>query len=572
MWWPGALWAMALAVLALPSWAQTQAPDAASQEGLRRQEERARLSAEPPPAPSELKAQPSAPATTLPDNESPCFVVTDITLQGKDAQRFRWLQDAALPFMRRCVGVQGLNVITFALNRQLQDAGYATSRVSLPQQTLASGTLELQVSVGRVESIVLADSGAPAGGWGTWRNAFPLSEGDMLDVHALEQGLEQMKRLPSQRVTTRLEPGTQPDTTRVVIDREPTSLRERIRGSIGLDNSGSAALGRGQLSANVALDNPLGLNDVVSLSFSSNAEHVQASHRSQSASVNYSIPWGYNTFSASASASRFAQTVQGTTVNFLSSGTSYSQSLRWDRTVLRTSSAKGGIYADLSSRRAQSYIDDTELVVQRRRTTQIETGVTWRQLFEQSSLDVSLGLRRGMPWNSAQDDLPTAATGGLTLRPQLWLLNASYDTAVPWFKDLPLAYSLNLRGQSTHQQTLSIDQMAIGGRYSVRGFDGDSVLLAESGLIARNELSTPAAALTAWTGSPASWLLAFDYGRVWGPSAGGLVGNKLAGLAVGARVRGKALQVDFTLGTPLYAPAGFKTRRVNAYVSTTYVF
>ncbi|MBC7377433.1 MAG: ShlB/FhaC/HecB family hemolysin secretion/activation protein, partial [Burkholderiaceae bacterium] len=469
-------------------------------------------------------------------------------------------------------------VITVALNKQLQDAGHATSHVSLPQQSLASGMLELQVSVGRVESIALADSGNPTGAWGvwgawgTWRNAFPVSEGDVLDVHALEQGLEQMKRLPSQRVSTRLEPGAQPDTTRVVIEREPMSLRERIRGSIGLDNSGSAALGRAQLSANAALDNPLGLNDIVSLSLSSNAEHVQASHRSQSAGINYTIPWGYNTFSASASASRFAQTVQGTTVNFLSSGTSCSQSLRWDRTVLRTSSAKGGLYADLSSRRAQSYIDDTELVVQRRRTTQIETGVSWRQLFEQSSLDVSLGLRRGMPWNSAQDDLPTAATGGLTLRPQLWLLNASYDTAVPWFKDLPLAYSLNLRGQSTHQQTLSIDQIAIGGRGSVRGFDGDSVLLGESGLIARNELSTPAAALTAWTGSPASWLLAFDYGRVWGPSAGGLVGNKLAGLAVGARVRGKALQLDFTLGTPLYAPAGFKTRRVNAYVSTTYVF
>jgi hemolysin activation/secretion protein len=544
----------------------------ASQEGLRRQEERARLAAEPPPVPSELKAQPPGPAIKLPDNESPCFVISDITLQGKDAQGFRWLQDAALPFMRRCVGVRGLNLITATLNRQLQDAGYATTRVSLPQQSLASGTLELQLSVGRVESIALAAGGNAAGAWGTWRNAFPLSESDVLDVHALEQGLEQMKRLPSQRVSTRLEPGSQPDTTRVVIERDETSLRERFRGSIGVDNSGSAALGRGQLNANAAFDNPLGLNDIVSFSLSSNAEQVQASHRSQSASLNYTIPWGYNTFSASASSSRFAQTVQGTTLNFLSSGISHSQDLRWDRTVLRTSSAKGGIYADLSSRRAQSYIDDTELVVQRRRTTQIETGVTWRQLFEQSSLDLSLGLRRGMPWNSAQDDLPSAAAGGLTLRPRLWLLNASYDTAVPWFKDLPLSYSLNLRAQSTHQQTLSIDQIAIGGRYSVRGFDGDSVLLAESGLIARNELTTPAAALTAWTGSPASWLLAFDYGRVWGASAAGLVGDRLAGVAVGARVRGKALQLDFTLGTPLYAPTGFKTRRLNAYVSTTYVF
>ncbi|MBC7378032.1 MAG: ShlB/FhaC/HecB family hemolysin secretion/activation protein, partial [Burkholderiaceae bacterium] len=151
---PGTLCAMAVAVLPLPLWAQTP-PGAVSQEGLRRQEERARVTAEPPPASSELKTQPPARAITLPNSESPCFVVTDITLQGKDAQRFRWLQDAALPFMRRCVGVQGLYVITVALNKQLQDAGHATSHVSLPQQSLASGMLELQVSVGRVESIAL---------------------------------------------------------------------------------------------------------------------------------------------------------------------------------------------------------------------------------------------------------------------------------------------------------------------------------------------------------------------------------------------------------------------------------
>jgi hemolysin activation/secretion protein len=497
--------------------------------------------------------------------------VHDIELTGIDADRFEWLSNTTQPYLNQCIGVAGLRQIAAALDARLIEWGYVTTKVSLPQQNLAGGTLRFHLHVGRVADIrlVKAEKDKPADdAWGTWRNAFPVSAGDVLNVRDLEQGVEQMKRLPSQAVATELVPGAEPDTSVVNIMRRSGSLAERIHGGATLDNSGSRVLGKTQLSGYLSLDNPLGLNDILSVSVSTNAEKLHADHRSQTLAFNYSIPWGYNTFTISKSNSRFAQTVQGTTVSFLSSGSSRTAEFRWHRSMLRTSAAKFGVYAAVATRRAESFLDDVELIVQRRRTTSFETGITYRQLIGEAALEFELGRRRGMPWQSAQDDMPTAAQGGLTLRPEIWNLSAAYSR--PFHIDAtPVQYMAALRGQRTRNTTLSVDQIGIGNRFTVRGFDGEGVLLAESGYFLRNDLATPAKLID---GIDMLAFIGVDIGRVWGPSAVNLVGTKLAGAAIGLRGKYKSLQFDFSLGTPLYKPAGFQTARWNSYLSLTYAF
>ncbi len=547
-------------------------PAQAVEEALRRQEDRARELQQQTQTKSDV-LKPQAPVTlsaTLP-KETPCFVITDIQLTGRDAARFGWLGDASLPYLGQCAGVGGVRRIADALDAKLIELGYVTSRVTLPQQNLKDGVLTFQLHIGRVADIGMlkAGKGQPADdAWGTWRNAFPVSAGDVLNVRDLEQGIEQMKRLPSQMVATELEPGAEPDTSNVRILRQTGSLADRIRGGVTLDNSGGEALGRAQLSSYVSLDNPLGLNDLFSASVSSNAENPDSEHRSQSASFNYSIPWGYNTFTFSKSNSRFAQIVQGTTAHFLSSGHSESADVRWHRTMLRTSSAKTGLYAALGTRRANSFLDDVELIVQRRRTTSFETGITYKQLVGNASLEFELGYRRGMPWQNAQDDLSTAASGGLTTRPTLTTVSAAFSLP---FKlgGRSILHTTNIRAQYTRDMTLSVDQFAIGSQYTVRGFDGDGVLLAESGYFVRNEWSTPMHLLD---GVDSAAFIGLDFGRVWGPSVATLVGDKLAGAAFGLRGSWKGLQFDLALGTPLYRPDGFRTKRWNPYLSLTYAF
>jgi hemolysin activation/secretion protein len=574
----------AMACLPLSSLAQTPpinaapppSPEQVIQEGLRRQEQRTR---------DQQKALEPKADELVPDGgkrikpefpqESACFVVNELSLDGKDAARFAWLADAAMPYLRRCVGVKGLSFIAGELDAKLRELGFATTRVSLPPQNLQSGRLSIHVEAGRVSDIrmVRADGAqkaptAPDEAWGTWRNAFPVSPGDIVDVRDLEQGVENMKRLPSQAVATRLEPGETPGSSILFIERKAGGFRDRLRGGATIDNSGGPSLGRAQLSVNVAFDNPAGLNDVLTASLNTNAQQPTSTHRSQSASVNYSIPWGYNLLTLSTSNSRFAQFVQGTTVRFLSSGRSETAETKLQRTVWRSASTKLGLYASVSTRRAISYLDDVEVIVQRRRTTSFETGASYKHLFEHASIDLDLGYKRGMPWQGAQEDFDSAALGGLTLRPRIWTFSGSV-TADFSVAGQPVQLSSHLRGQRTRNTTLSVDQISIGGRSTVRGFDGDSVLLAENGVVLRNELTTP---VKLANGLDTSALFAIDYGRVWGPSDILLTGKKLAGMALGLRGRWRTTQFDATVATPLSRPAGFASRRLNLYVSLTQSF
>jgi hemolysin activation/secretion protein len=550
-------------------------PEQVIQEGLRRQEERSRDQQKAlEPSASEL-----APGTPRPKKEFPkeerCFVVNELSLVGDDSARFGWLLDAALPYLHRCVGVQGLSFIASELDARLVEKGLATTRVSLPPQSLESGRLSVRIEVGRVADVrmVRADGTskapvAPDEGWGTWRNAFPASAGDVLNVRDIEQGVENMKRLPSQSVAVRLEPGEAPESSIVYIERKPTQLKDRVRGGLTIDNSGGPVLGRAQLSANVALDNPTGLNDVLTANVITNAQAPTESHRSQSLSVSYSVPWGYNLLTANVSDSRFAQYVQGTTARFLSSGRSAVAQFKVQRTVWRSASTKVGVYADISTRHAVSFLDDVEVVVQRRRTTNGEAGISYEQLFEHSSLDLGVSLRRGVPWQGAQDDFDSAATGGLTLRPRIWAVDGAWTTAFS-LAERPMQFSTSVHGQFTKNTTLSIDQISIGGRGTVRGFDGDVTLLAENGVVLRNDLSTP---LQLWDGLDSAAYVALDYGRVWGPSDILLVGNQLVGVAVGLRGRWRTYAFDFTVARPLSRPQGFASSNACFYVSLTRAF
>ncbi|MDQ1816066.1 ShlB/FhaC/HecB family hemolysin secretion/activation protein [Massilia sp. CCM 9210] len=549
--------------------AVTLSPLDIAQEGIRRQEERTREQQQQLQTKADLlqPAQAASDMSKLPI-EKPCFVIKTITVGSE--QELGSMASTVAPFVGQCVGVQGVRQIAAVLDARLIALGYVTTRVSLPQQNLSDGKLVFALHIGRVAGVKMVKAGVPGdvadNDWGTWKNAFPLSAGDMLNIRDLEQGVEQMKRLPSQTVTTRIEPGMDADTSVVLVERTAATLLERTRASVTLDNSGSEALGRAQLSGSLSLDNAAGLNDILSLSSNINAQQPRRDHRSYSLSANYSIPWDYHTFSVSHSSSRFAQFVQGTTARFLSSGSSKTAEARWNYLAWRTASAKAGVYAAISTRRAQSFLDDVELVVQRRRTTSAQGGVTLKQYLGQGMLDLDLGYRKGVGLGSAEDDYPSAADGGLTLRPRIFSFNASYSQPFK-LAGRALQYSASLRLQKTSDMTLSADQISIGGRYSVRGFDGDSVLLAESGAILRNDLST---GLPSIAGIDSSAFIALDVGKVSGPSTPGLVGDTLAGLAAGIRGRWKGVVFDVSLATPVSKPERFKTRSLTPYASITY--
>jgi hemolysin activation/secretion protein len=102
--------AAVLAVVCVASaHAQSPAPDPITQEGLRRQEERSRqLREQQTPGADALNPPRSRAAQEPPTAEFPCFVIREVQLEGPGWEGFAWVVDAALPYVRQCVGVRGL--------------------------------------------------------------------------------------------------------------------------------------------------------------------------------------------------------------------------------------------------------------------------------------------------------------------------------------------------------------------------------------------------------------------------------------------------------------------------------
>ncbi|WP_370847273.1 POTRA domain-containing protein [Dialister invisus] len=76
---------------------------------------------------------------------------------------------------------------------------------------MKNGKLLLRIQTGRLHKIIYSKNSAVI----PWKNAFPIKEGDILNIRRLEQGLEQMKRVSSSDVSMKLLPAEEADMTDV---------------------------------------------------------------------------------------------------------------------------------------------------------------------------------------------------------------------------------------------------------------------------------------------------------------------------------------------------------------------
>lgn len=117
-------------------------------------------------------------------------------------------QSGFIPGM--CLGSKRLQHLqTLAQNIAIAK-GFLTSQVYIAPQDLASGRLKLSVAPGRLGSIRYEENQGDAASVGrisAFANKFPNQSGDILNLRDLEQGLENLRRLPSVAADIRIEPG-----------------------------------------------------------------------------------------------------------------------------------------------------------------------------------------------------------------------------------------------------------------------------------------------------------------------------------------------------------------------------
>ncbi len=545
--------------------AQVPRPGDAAVEELRRQE-RERLLREQFERSADVRLpQPELPTSgRLPDDEKPCFPIQALELEG--AEPFPWLAAAAAGTatddspIGRCLGTRGINTVLARLQQALVARGWITTRVLAAPQDLSTGHLRLTVVPGRIAAIRSAD-GASAQGL---RSAVPAGPGDLLNLRDIEQGLENLKRLPTVEADIRIEPaqgdGADPGKSDLVVElrRSPRALGP-VRLSMGLDDSGTHATGRLQANATLAWDGPLNLNDLAYLNLQRGVFNPDG-RGTGGATLHYSIPYGDWLFGTTASRNRYHQRVAGLQQDYVYAGTTRNIQAQLTRLLHRDQRHKTSLTLGAFRRSNSSFIDDTEIEVQRRVVGGWSLELAHRTFIgladgNTATLDASLGWRRGTGAFGAQP-APEQAFGEGTARFGLATAEASLQLPLQWGTQR-LAYTGQFRAQWNRTPLAPPERFGIGGRYTVRGFDGESSLLADRGWLLRNEL--------AWSlGTSGVALYAgLDFGRVGGPSARHLPGRSLAGTVLGLRGQHGALGWDLFAGTPLRKPQAMHSHSPN---------
>ena len=491
-------------------------------------------------------------------SQGPSFLIRQVQLD-MDHAAFPFLYPYAQACENKRMNLTDIQQLANTMNEVLLNRGYATSRVMIPEQNLADGILHLVVQTGRIRAVRYGEGSAKL----PWRTAFPSREGDILNVHLMEQGIEQMKRLSSQDVHLRLVPAEEPGQTDIELAIQRT---QPVHGVLSVDDSGLPRTGRIQLSADISIDNPFYGNDYLQIGL--NGDGMRSGHErgTRMRRIYYRIPSGKDTFSLSYSSSRYHQTVHNIPTDFISSGKSNSSTLSWEHLMSRSQHQKTILDVSIHKRNAHYYINDLEIAVQALHTTALGVGVSQTVYDGQDVWYGRLGYRMGVGWLGAMPENPYK--DGPKTRYHMWLWDIEYRHPFR-MGNRPAAYTSSMHGQWTmHGERLyGVDMLSIGNRYTVRGFDGEMTLMAENGWYWRQELSSR---IDAWHSDV---YFGIDIGAVYGPAVEDLVGRTLIGAVLGMRGQfASGITYDAFIGMPLYKPDGHRTGRVTTGAAVSWRF
>ena len=503
----------------------------------------------------------------LPQDEKPCFAIRSIKLNGDQAQRFQFALNKAINQSKfkpgLCLGSNGINYIMTLAQNAVIDRGYTTTRILASPQDLSTGELVLTVIPGRIHEIRYNLDNADQTHVNRIRriqNEFSARSGDILNLRDLEQGLENLKRVPTVEADIQIVPAEAPNESDVVVSWSQRKVPVRI--SFNADDSGSHATGRYQGGVTLSVDNPLGLSDLFYVNYNHDLGSKDSTvdidgNRTGSGthgySLHYSVPVGNWLIAFNQNYYRYHQAIAGYNQNYDYNGSSENTDLGITRMIYRNSHRKIDVSARIWRRKSHNYIDDAEIEVQRRHTAGWAIGLNHQEYLGNAILNLSAGYKRG---TGADHSLRAAEEefGEGTSRMEIITLDASLMKPFRVGK-YNFSYDTSFHGQWNKTPLITQDQVSIGGRYTVRGFDGELTLMGEQGWYWNNNLN--------WQYLPGHQVYAgIDVGHITGRTSEMQLGKTLAGTVLGFKGQIKAggnWYYDVFMGKPIYKPQHFRT-------------
>ena len=475
----------------------------------------------------------------LPQEEN-CFTIRSLVLENDFLQR---KTDRAIKkeILGRCVGSIGVVKIAAALQDFYIDAGYITTRITIPSQDISSGTLKLAVNAGKIEKIIVDHNDINP-------LMLPFAKEDILNIRDIEQGLENLQQEPGVDVKINIEPGTKQGYSTIHIS---TNREKNWSVRASYNNWGVKETGQYLTSAVGYLYNTARFSDLFYLAGTSSTNG-----RYQSVSGYYALPVGYWNYSLFYSSSTSRQTIPlyYTTVEY--AGKSEYASAKASRTLYRDKTRKVTGNAELIRRKSGYTIDGEELVLQKRDMDNVKVGVNYKQQLVNAYWDSTLSWQRFVTWFGAEKT-PDMVYGNVSPVSQLVNLEGNYSRQLGGN-----VYNAFFLAQYAPRELTLQDQITIGDRWNVRGFENSVGLTGNSGYYLQNTLYRPVSYINA------NYYFGVDGGQMRRDAT---YGNEfIIGGAIGIQGNIKSLAYDSSFSVPLKYPNGMDVNKLNFNLNLSY--
>lgn len=338
-----------------PAYAAAEAERLLKQDIDRREQERRDRRWEESHTPSVTPAAPAAEVNPPQSASGPCFPLHKITLHPAGIIKASRVESILAVWLGRCLHAQDLADIQQALNSEALAEGLVTTRVVVPEQNLTLGQLQLEVWPGRIEDL-------RAFSLSHMELAFasPARPGDLLQLRALEQAVDNLNRLASFQATLELQPGTQPGGS--VVDFSVTRAMPWQLGVAWQSEALNGSEATNNLRANLALDSPFKLSDRLILGLNTNLKDMQVD-AANGGNIDYDVPFGWWRFSLGADRFDYENELWAGVTQFRATGESRAWRAELSRNVHRDAHNRLGMALHIKQRISDNYIDGVTIGV-----------------------------------------------------------------------------------------------------------------------------------------------------------------------------------------------------------------
>lgn len=447
----------------------------------------------------------------------------------------------------RCIDRELIDGVLKSANDELLQRGLVTSRAYIKPQDVQGGHLRISVFPGRLERVVEKPGMETTA---LLKMTFYGQQEQVLNLRELETALETIERLASVEASFDILPSDQPGFSQVVV-----KLKEGRPWHLQLGFSFNDDTNEPKATVSYEYDNPFRIGDRLRIRY--NDDNLRSSNQgNEGHELGYEFPVGAYLYDLSASGLTYKRWVAGLNDTYLSEGDTQSLRLGVTKTVYRDQNDRLSLEFSLSSKDTETYFAGERIDVSSFRTTTARLDVSHNHNANWGTVASSLGVSRGLDWFGAREDDYFGRQSGLEDDALLQFTKWTWSErlSVPLFRSR-WSWRSQLQAQYADEPLYSSEQLAVGGVYSVRGYQVP--LSGSRGYFLRNDLvqSFNSPSTDPFDDAPVSktvsWHIGYDYGEVLCSGGQNESCGVVAGLGLGFDLSSAQFQMALRWGYPL---------------------